>query len=144
MTESEPVQVAFVCVQNAGRSQMAYAFAERERSGRNLEDVVLVTGGTRPADQVHPEVVAAMAGVGIDVSNRPPREVTFGELQSSDFVITMGCSADDVCPAGWVGESRDWALEDPEGLPAQAVAEIRDDIERRVEAFFDELERTLA
>lgn len=144
MTEAEPTQVAFVCVRNSGRSQMAYAFAERERSARNLErEVLLVMGGTRPADHVHPEVVATMADVGIDVSNRAPREVTFEELQNSDYVITMGCSADDVCPAGWVGESRDWELEDPDGLPTGAVAEIRDDIEHRVGELFDELVRGL-
>lgn len=142
MTEAESTQIAFVCVQNAGRSQMAYAFAERERAARDLEpEVVLVTGGTLPADHVHTEVVEAMATIGIDITDRSPREVTFEELENSDYVVTMGCSADDVCPAGWVGESRDWELDDPDGLPAGAVAQIRDDIERRVMALFDDLER---
>lgn len=141
----EPVRVAFVCVQNAGRSQMAHAFAERERDRRGLADrVSLVTGGTRPAEHVHPEVLDAMAEIGHDLSGRHPREITFGETRESDYVITMGCSADDVCPAGWAGESRDWALPDPAGKPPAKVAEIRDEIERRVLALFDELEADLA
>ncbi|QLD89986.1 low molecular weight phosphatase family protein [Natronomonas salina] len=140
MTESDPTTVAFVCVQNAGRSQMAYAFARRELDAGGLEgDVSLVTGGTRPADEVHPEVVAAMEEIGIDVSDRTPREVTVEELRRSDLVVTMGCSADDVCPAGWGGENRDWDLDDPDGRPPAAVAAIRDEIRRRVAQLFDEL-----
>ncbi|WP_135827851.1 arsenate-mycothiol transferase ArsC [Halorussus halobius] len=139
MTDADP-QVAFVCVQNAGRSQMAYAFALRERDARDL-DVDLVTGGTRPAERVHSEVVDAMAEVGVDVSDRSPREVTAEELRASDYVVTMGCSADDACPAGWAGENRDWDLDDPDGRSPDAVAAIRDEIERRVGDLFDELER---
>jgi arsenate reductase len=138
---TDGTRVAFVCVQNAGRSQMAYAFARRERRARELGGAVdLVTGGTRPADHVHPGVVDAMAAVEIDVSGRSPREVTVEELQRSDYTITMGCSAAEVCPAGWSGESRDWALDDPDGRPPEEVAEIRDEIERRVEVLFDELQ----
>lgn len=140
MTDADAPQVAFVCVQNAGRSQMAYAFALRERDARGL-DVELVTGGTRPAERVHPEVVDAMADVGIDVSDRSPRDVTAEELHASDYVVTMGCSADDACPAGWSGENRDWDLDDPDGRSPDAVAAIRDEIARRVSGLFDELER---
>ncbi len=137
MTEQR--RIAFVCVQNAGRSQMAHAFAQREATDRELsEQVELLTGGTRPAEHVHEEVVRAMQAVGIDITDRTPREITFGELQDSDHVVTMGCSVDDVCPAGWVGENRDWDLDDPEGSSPEAVAEIRDDIERRVKMLFDE------
>ncbi|MFC6735817.1 low molecular weight phosphatase family protein, partial [Halolamina salina] len=115
---TEPTTVAFVCVQNAGRSQMAYAFARREREQRGLDDRIdLLTGGTRPADHVHPEVVDTMSAVGIDISDRTPREITVDELRASDYAITMGCSAAEVCPAGWGGESRDWALDDPDGRP---------------------------
>jgi len=136
------VTLAFVCVQNAGRSQMAHAFAERELAERPLEDdVELVTGGTNPADHVHPEVVEAMRAVGFDLSSRTPRTVTFEEIQRSDLVITMGCSADAVCPAGWAGENRDWDLADPDGRSAAEVARIRDEIEARVAALLDELER---
>ncbi|WP_331714024.1 low molecular weight phosphatase family protein [Halobacterium sp. CBA1126] len=132
--------LAFVCVQNAGRSQMAHAFAERERASRGLEDeITLVTGGTDSADRVHAEVVDAMADVGVDLSARTPREVTFEEVRDADHVITMGCSADDVCPAGWAGENRDWDLDDPDGRSPDDVARIRDDIRERVADLFDEL-----
>lgn len=134
------MRVAFVCVQNAGRSQMATAFAERERAERGVEDEVeVLTGGTQPADHVHREVVASMRRVGIDLSDRTPREVTVEELRSADYVVTMGCSASDVCPATWGGESRDWALDDPDGRAPAAVDGIRDEIRRRVADLFDEL-----
>jgi len=104
MSDTAVPTVAFVCVQNAGRSQMAYSFAERAVRERGLEGQIdLLTGGTRPADHVHEEVVDAMADVGIDLRDRTPREVTFEEIQDSDYVVTMGCSAEDVCPAGWGG-----------------------------------------
>ena len=135
--------IAFVCVQNAGRSQMAYAFAMREVARRDLEDeVTVLTGGTRPAEHVHEEVVATMDAVGFDLSDRTPREITFEETRDSDSVITMGCSADDVCPAGWAGENRDWKLDDPDGKSQEEVMVIRDEIKRRVESLFDELEAT--
>ena len=139
-TPDEQTRIAFVCVQNAGRSQMAYAFALRERERRGVEDEIgLLTGGTQPADHVHPEVVDAMAAFGVGLSDRVPREVSVEELQESDYVITMGCSAEDVCPAGWGGESRDWDLDDPDGRSPEEVDAIRDEIERRVGALFDEL-----
>ncbi len=119
---------------------MAYAFAERERASRGLEaEIDLVTGGTDPADHVHAEVVAAMADAGFDIADRTPREVTFEEVRDADYVITMGCSANDVCPAGWAGENRDWDLDDPDGRSPDDVARIRDDIRKRVAALFDEL-----
>mgnify|MGYP006279944949 CR=1 FL=1 len=173
-------RVAFVCVQNAGRSQMATAFAEREvrerreaseqtserRAGRTAsgeagsddpraderevrerreaseegaESVEILTGGTDPADHVHDEVVEVMAERGFDLSERPPREVTHDELQDCDYVITMGCSAKDVCPATWAGENRDWGLDDPDGEDLDAVRAIRDEIEERVADLFAEL-----
>ncbi|MFC4359351.1 low molecular weight phosphatase family protein [Halobium salinum] len=134
------MRVAFVCVQNAGRSQMATAFAERERRERGVEEQIeVVTGGTQPADHVHEEVVGVMEEVGFDLADRTPREVTFEELQSVDYVVTMGCSAESVCPASWSGENRDWDLDDPDGRDPQEVREIRDTIEARVSALFDEL-----
>jgi len=141
-TDAEPTRIAFVCVQNAGRSQMAYTFARRELDARGLaRRFDLVTGGTRPADRVHPEVVEAMAAIGLPIEDRTPRAVTVEELRGSDYVITMGCADDDVCPAGWGGESRDWDLPDPDGRSPRAVARVRDEIERRVTALFDELAR---
>lgn len=133
------MKIAFVCVQNAGRSQMATAFAERERASRNV-DVDIVTGGTMPADHVHESVVTAMQEVDIDLSGRTPREVTPEELGACDIVVTMGCSAEDVCPATFSGENRDWGLDDPDTLDADGVRRVRDEIESRVSALFDELE----
>ncbi|MFC6716952.1 low molecular weight phosphatase family protein [Natrialbaceae archaeon GCM10025810] len=132
--------IAFVCVQNAGRSQMAAAFAEREREARGFEDLEVVTGGTDPADAVHGEVVDAMRDAGIDLRDRTPREITPEEIDGCAYVVTMGCSAEGVCPATWSGENRDWGLEDPHGKEPEAVREIRDEIESRVNALFDELE----
>jgi arsenate reductase len=134
------MKVGFVCVQNAGRSQMATAFAERERRRRDDgEEIAIVTGGTRPAEHVHEEVLEAMGDLGFDLSDRTPREITHEELRTTDVVITMGCSAQDVCPATWSGDSRDWDLDDPDGRSPDEVAAIRDEIEDRVEALFDEL-----
>ncbi|TKX56703.1 low molecular weight phosphatase family protein [Halorubrum sp. SS7] len=132
----DAVTFGFVCVQNAGRSQMSAAFAERERRERGLDDrVEVVTGGTHPAEEVHPEVVEAMGELGIDLSDRVPREVSTAELNACDIVATMGCStltlADGV-------EARDWALDDPHGQEIERVREIRDEIEERVVALFDE------
>lgn len=135
------MRIAFVCVQNAGRSQMASAFAEQKREARNLDkSVEILTGGTQPASSVHKEVVTVMDEAGFDISTRTPREITFEELQSTDIVITMGCSADDVCPANWSGENRDWDLEDPHGKSLDTVRAIRDEIQARVTHLFDELE----
>jgi len=133
-------RIAFVCVQNAGRSQMAAAFAARERDRRDAGGRIgIVTGGTRPADRVHGVVVEAMRESGVDLGDRTPREVTPEELRAVDLVVTMGCSASDVCPATWNGESRDWGLDDPHGRPIEEVRAIRDEVEERVVALFDEL-----
>jgi protein-tyrosine-phosphatase len=141
VTVTDRTRVAFVCVRNAGRSQMATAFAERERATRKLDpEIGIVTGGTDPAEHVHEVVAEAMGELGIDISDRGPREVTPEELSTCEYVITMGCSASDVCPAGWGGENRDWGLDDPGGQSIEVVREIRDDIENRVENLFDELE----
>lgn len=116
---------------------MATAFAERERERRE-GDVAILTGGTQPAAAVHDVVVEAMADCGFDLGDRKPQEITFEEIQAADVVITMGCSARDVCPATWDGEHRDWGLEDPHGRSLEAVIPIRDEIEQRVVKLFDE------
>lgn len=140
MTPEPPVTVAFVCVQNAGRSQMAYAFAQRERDRRGLgESVTLLTGGTDPADHVHEPVAAAMAERGFEIGDRTPREIGPDDLADADYVITMGCSAEGICPATWRGDARDWDLTDPAGRDADTVREIRDEIEDRVAELFGEL-----
>ena len=119
---------------------MAAAFAERERDRRDaVGRIEIVTGGTQPADHVHDIVVEAMEEVDIDCRDRTPREVTPDELQAMDLVVTMGCSASDVCPATWNGENRDWGLDDPDERPIEEVRVIRDEIEDRVVALFDEI-----
>ena len=136
----DPIRIAFVCVQNAGRSQMSTAFAERERERRGLEDrVELLTGGTRPADHVHDAVVDVMADAGFDRSDRTPRAVTLDELQSCDYVATMGCSALDVGDVDEAVDVRDWALADPDGQDLERVRDIRDEVEQRVVGLFDEV-----
>ncbi|WP_339105718.1 low molecular weight phosphatase family protein [Haloterrigena salinisoli] len=138
---TDTIRIAFVCVRNAGRSQMATAFAEREREQRGLEDrVEILTGGTDPADAVHDGVLEAMADAGFDLSDRTPREIAIDELRSCDYVATMGCSTLDVGTVGDDVDVRDWALEDPGGKESERVREIRDEVERRVTALFDELE----
>ncbi len=141
--EDRPTRVAFICVQNAGRSQMSLAFAEREVERRGLADSVeLHTGGTHPADHVHDVVVEVMREAGFDLSDRTPREISEAELQSCDYVATMGCSTLDVGTVGAGTDVRDWALDDPDGADVERVREIRDEIERRVSALFEELSGT--
>lgn len=143
MTEAR-TRIAFVCVRNAGRSQMAHAFAERKLAARGVDDIELLTGGTDPADAVHDVVVEAMAEVGIDLAGRTPRAITPDELADCDVVVAMGCSADGVCPATWRGDARDWALDDPGGHPLETVRRIRDEVESRVAALLDEFESRAA
>jgi arsenate reductase len=139
--DTEPLRLAFVCVQNAGRSQMAAAFAEREVERRGLADgVEILTGGTHPADSVHDEVLVAMADAGVDLSDRQPREISTEELRACDYVATMGCSTIDVDEVRDDVDVRDWALPDPDGASPERVREIRDEVERRVAALFDELD----
>lgn len=131
------VTIAFVCVENAGRSQMAAAFARRAGPG----GITVTCGGTRPATAVHPVVVAAMQEVGIDLDGVKPRAVTREEILASDVVVTMGCAAEDVCPARFRGDVRDWALPDPKGESLETVRRIRDEIERRVTVLLQEVAR---
>jgi protein-tyrosine-phosphatase len=141
MTDA-PVRVAFVCVQNAGRSQMSTAFAERERERRDLGDTVeILTGGTHPAEQVHDAVVEVMREAGVDLSARTPRKISTAELESCDYVATMGCSTLDLDAGGAGVDVRDWGLDDPDGEELDRVREIRDEIRDRVRALFDEIER---
>lgn len=138
---ADPTTIAFVCVQNAGRSQMAAAFARREREERGLEEHVrILSGGTDPTDRVHDVVRDVMAERGFDLDDSRPREITPEEIDDCDVVITMGCDAEGVCPMTWRGDARDWDLEDPHGSSSEDAREIRDEVRRRVGALFDELE----
>jgi protein-tyrosine-phosphatase len=141
MAVSETLRVDFLCVENAGRSQMAAAFAEREASERGLEDVVEIhSAGTKPADEIHNTVVEAMAEVDIDISDRSPTWVVVEDLEHSHFVITMGCTINEFNPASYGVEHRKWGLVDPAGEDMETVRAVRDELERRVTELFDEIE----
>ncbi|WP_136687200.1 arsenate-mycothiol transferase ArsC [Halorhabdus amylolytica] len=136
MTE-DVTRLGFVCVQNAGRSQMSTAFAEREREHRGLEDAVaIVTGGTHPAEAVHDEVIETMDEVGIDLADREPRSISTDELNACDIVATMGCSTLELDADV---EVRDWALPDPDGQDPETVRDIREQVEENVHELFEEL-----
>jgi len=124
----------FVCLQNAGRSQMSAALFERVAGDRHRA----LSAGTRPADRIHPEVVAAMGELGIDLGDRVPRRLTRELAEEADVVVTMGCG--DECP--YIPGKRyvDWDLADPAGRPLDEVRATRDDIARRVEALVAELD----
>jgi protein-tyrosine-phosphatase len=133
----EPLRIGFVCVKNAGRSQMAMAFAERERASRGLaEEIELMTGGTHPADHVHEDVVETMAELDVDLAGRTPRAITDEELASCDVVATMGCSTLELEADT---EVVDWALDDPDGEDPETVRTIREAVRERVETLFDDL-----
>ena len=127
-------EVLFVCVHNAGRSQMAAAFLERAAEGR----VRVRSAGSTPADEVNPSVVEAMAEVGVDLSEEFPKPLTDEVVRAADAVITMGCG--DACPIYPGKRYEDWELEDPAGKDLETVRGIRDEIEQRVRALLAELD----
>ncbi len=125
--------VLFVCVHNAGRSQMAAGFMRELGQGR----VEVLSAGSAPKDSINPVAVAAMAEVGIDIANNAPKVLTPEAVQESDAVITMGCG--DVCPIYPGKRYEDWVLEDPAGQGIEPVRVIRDEIKIRVEKLLAEL-----
>jgi protein-tyrosine-phosphatase len=127
--------VLFVCLQNAGRSQMSAALFERETGGKHTA----LSAGTTPADHVHPEVVEVMREIGVDLSDRHPQLLTRELAEQADIVVTMGCG--DACP--YIPGKRyiDWDLRDPSGLPIEEVRTIRDDIATRVNALVEQLDK---
>lgn len=132
MTTDEP-SVLFVCVHNAGRSQMAAALLNNYGAGR----VEVLSAGSAPADEVNPAVVEAMREVGVDLTAETPKRLTTGAVEASDVVITMGCG--DACPIFPGKRYLDWQLQDPAGKGVDAVRPIRDDIDRLVQALLAEL-----
>ena len=126
--------VLFVCLHNAGRSQMSAALFEREASGRHSA----ASAGTTPAERVHPEVVEVMGEVGIDLSGNRPRRLDEEMARAADVVVTMGCG--DECPYVPGVRYLDWDLPDPRGRPVEEVRATRDEIARRVEALVLELD----
>ncbi|SEF31530.1 Protein-tyrosine-phosphatase [Amycolatopsis pretoriensis] len=126
-------EVLFVCVHNAGRSQMAAALLDHHAAGR----VAVRSAGSAPANEVDPAVVAVMAELGIDVSREFPKRLTTDAVEAADVVITMGCG--DACPVFPGKRYLDWQLDDPAGRSAADVRPIRDEIDRRVRALLAEL-----
>ena len=135
---SDKPSVLFVCVHNAGRSQMAAAFLKHLSKGA----VEVRSAGSEPADRVNPAAVDAMAEVGIDIAAEQPKILTTDAVKASDVVITMGCG--DTCPFYPGKRYEDWVLEDPAGKGVDAVRPIRDEIRRRVENLITELVPTNA
>jgi len=122
-------RVLFVCVENAGRSQMAEAFANKY----GKDKFIASSAGNKPADKVNPVVVEAMREKGIDISTNKPKLLTFQMGQDADLIVTMGCNDQGICPGPFFKPTVDWKLEDPKGKPIEKVREIRDDIESRVQ-----------
>jgi protein-tyrosine-phosphatase len=140
MTDQHRPEVLFVCVHNAGRSQMAAALLAHHGGG----SVVVRSAGTAPADSINPAVVEVMAELGIDLhaAGAHPKQLTDEAVEASDVVITMGCG--DTCPFYRGKRYLDWTLDDPAGQGVEAVRPIRDEIERRVRALLDELQEATA
>ena len=133
MSTTQRPSVMFVCVHNAGRSQMAAGFLTALSGGA----VAVRSAGTLPADQINPTAVAAMAEVGIDITDQKPKQLTGADVGASDVVITMGCG--DACPYAPGVRYLDWQLDDPAGQDLDTVRRIRDDIQARVGRLLVEL-----
>lgn len=132
MTDHKP-SILFLCIHNAGRSQMAAAFA-RQFGG---ERVVVHSAGSEPGERLNPAVVSAMREKGLDISNQAPKRLTDEMGRTADVIVTMGCG--DECPVHLGKKYVDWDLTDPAGRPLEEVRPIRDEIESRVEALIAEL-----
>ncbi len=122
-------KVLFVCVENAGRSQMAEAFAKKY----GADKFVVSSAGNKPSDKVNPVVVEVMKEKGIDLSMNKPKLITAKMAMDADLIVTMGCNDQGICPGPFFKPTIDWALEDPKGKPVGKVREIRDEIEVRVQ-----------
>lgn len=132
MSEDTP-EVLFVCVHNAGRSQMAAGLLHKLSGGT----VTVRSAGSDPADKLNPAVVEAMAEVGVDLSHEYPKPLTDAAARSADVVVTMGCG--DACPIYPGKRYEDWELEDPQGKDIETVRRIRDEIDGRVRQLLDQL-----
>ena len=130
---SDRPEVLFVCVHNAGRSQMAAALVELRSAGR----IAVRSAGSAPADEIHPAVVEAMHEVGVDLSGASPKVLTDDAVQRVDVVVTMGCG--DACPVYPGKRYEDWTVDDPAGQDLATVRRIRDEIDARVQALVAEL-----
>ena len=127
--------VLFVCVENAGRSQMAEGFF-RKYVPRGY---VTLSAGTKPSSKINPLVVGVMKEVGIDISNQKSKEITEDMMRNSEKIVNMGCMDKSFCPTVFIPNVIDWGIEDPKGKPIETVREIRDDIEQRVKQLVSDL-----
>jgi arsenate reductase (thioredoxin) len=127
-------KVLFVCVENAGRSQMAEAFAKK--FGENK--FIVSSAGNKPAERVNPVVLEVMKEKGIDLSANRPKLITAKMAQEVDLIVTMGCNDQGICPGPFFKPTIDWALEDPKGKHIEKVREIRDEIEKKVKQLITE------
>jgi arsenate reductase len=132
---TEVPEVLFVCVHNAGRSQMAAGLLDHHAQGR----VHVRSAGSTPADETNPAVIDAMREVGVDLSNEFPKPLTSGAVEAADVVVTMGCG--DACPVFPGKRYLDWELADPSGLSLEEIRPIRDEIDRRVRELLGEIVR---
>lgn len=128
-------KVLFVCVENAGRSQMAEAFAKTYGKGK----IDAVSAGTMPSSEVNPLVIQVMRERGTDLSSNKPKLVTGQMVQEADMIIVMGCSAQGFCPAPLLNKVVDWGIEDPKGKPIERIREIRDEIEKEVKKLINKI-----
>jgi len=129
-------KILFVCVENAGRSQMAEAFANHYGKGK----IAASSAGVMLADRINPVVIEVMKEKGIDISVNKPKLLTTKMAEEADQIITMGCSVEKFCPAPILKNVIDWALEDPKDKPIEKVRQIRDEIEKRVLKLISELQ----
>ena len=134
----DPLRLGFVCVENAGRSQIAAALAETQVQVQKRSDIEVVSGGTDPADAIHPTVIEVMSAKGYDLSDRSPTKITRDALEACDFVVLMGCalSIEDIPPEVVV---RDWGFVDPVDADRESVWAISTEIEQQVIELFDDL-----
>ena len=129
-------KVLFVCVENAGRSQMAEAFAKKFRQDK----FTVSSAGNKPADKVNPVVVEVMKEKGFDISMNKPKMITAKMAMDTDLIVTMGCNDQGICPGPFFKPTIEWKLEDPKGKPLEKVREIRDENESKVQRLIEENE----
>lgn len=128
-------KILFVCVENAGRSQMAEAFAKKYGDNK----IIAASAGNKPAERVNTTVVDALKEKGIDISTSQPKLITAKMAQEADLIVTMGCNDQRVCPGPFFKPTIEWHLEDPKGKPIEKVREIRDQIEHQIKELISEL-----
>lgn len=137
--QQEKKVILFVCVENAGRSQMAEGFFNQKYAPKGYR---AISAGTRPASQINPLAVEVMKEVGVDIiSSQKPKIITENMIKSSDKSVNMGCIDKAECPMLFINNVIDWGIEDPKGKPINKVREIRDDIERQVKEIAQSLQR---